>query len=113
MPHLIVQERPAKALAARLEGVLAVDEATNHVVVLSGDSLVEVAWPPECSLVSHDGSLAVVDSAGRTVAEVGRTVVLGGGHAGPERAKAVSPTGKARVFAVAGELGLPTRTERT
>ncbi|HWD82339.1 MAG TPA: hypothetical protein VG497_25745 [Kribbella sp.] len=110
LPRLILQERPAKNLAARLEGTLTVDEVSNCVGVMSGGRLVEVAWPPGCTVVRRDASVAVLDGSGRTVGVLGAVVVLGGGHAGPERAKATSPTGRARVFAVAGEWGLPTGT---
>lgn len=89
-------------MAARLEGILAVDEASNYVGVLKGDHLVEIAWPPGCTVVRRPSSIAVLDANGRTIGELGAVVVLGGGHAGPERAHAVSPTGKPRMFAVHG-----------
>ncbi|TCC05750.1 hypothetical protein [Kribbella soli] len=107
-PYLTVQERPARNMAARLEGVLTVDEPTNCVVVRKSDHLVEVAWPPGCSVVSRDGSVAVLDADGRTIAELGDTVVLGGGYIPPSAAHTTSRTGRARVFAVAGSFGLPT-----
>jgi hypothetical protein len=108
LPRLTIQERPAKNLAARLEGTLTVDEISNCVGVLSGDRLVEVAWPPGCTVAERGSSLVVLDGDDRTVGGIGSVVALGGGHAGPERAHAISPTGKARVFAVAGAHGLPT-----
>ncbi|MGZ0147007.1 hypothetical protein ACXJJ3_08035 [Kribbella sp. WER1] len=104
LPRLTLQERPAKNLAARLEGVLAV--ASNYIGVQTGDHFVEVAWPPGCTVVRYGPSFAVLDSDGWVVGKVGAVVVLGGGSAGPERAHAVSPTGRARMFAVAGASGL-------
>jgi hypothetical protein len=106
-PHLTVQERPARNMAARLEGTLAVDEATNCVVVLIGDWRVEVAWPPGCSVVVHGDSAAVLDGDGRTIGELGATVVLGGGYISAEAAHTTSRTGSVKVFAVAGSWGLP------
>jgi hypothetical protein len=103
LPHLTVQERPAKQLAARLEGVLAVDEATNCIVVVKSH-VVEPAWPPGCSVAVRDGSLVVLDGAGHTIAEVGATVVLGGGFMSPERAHTTSHTGRKGVFAVGGGM---------
>ncbi|WP_410788119.1 hypothetical protein [Kribbella sp. C-35] len=108
MPYLPVQERPAKNLAARLEGTLSLDDATNCIVVLKADRLIEVAWPPGCSVVARDGSFAVLDPDGRTVAELGSTVVLGGGYVPPAAAHITSRTGSARVFAVGGSWGLLT-----
>ncbi|GAA1605368.1 MULTISPECIES: hypothetical protein [Kribbella] len=107
LPHLTLQQRPAKNLAARLEGTLVVDDASNYLGVLSGDHLVEVAWPPGCAVAERGSSLVVLDGDGRSVGEVGAVIVLGGGYAGPERAHAVSPTGRGRIFAVAGACGLP------
>ncbi|WP_427895154.1 hypothetical protein ACQHIV_16265 [Kribbella sp. GL6] len=104
LPRLTLQERPAKNLAARLEGILTV--SSNYVGVQKGDHFVEVAWPPGCTVVEYGASFAVLDSDGWVVGKVGAVVVLGGGFAGPERAKAVSPTGKPGIFAVAGVRGL-------
>jgi hypothetical protein len=107
-PHLTVQERPARNMAARLEGTLAVDESTNCVVVLKAGRRIEVAWPPGCSVVVRGDSAAVLDGDGRTVGELGATVVLGGGYVPAAVAHTTSRTGSARVFAVGGSWGLPT-----
>jgi hypothetical protein len=45
-PALTVQQRPAKNMAARLEGVLVVDEAANCLVVHKAGRHIDVAWPP-------------------------------------------------------------------
>jgi hypothetical protein len=107
-PYLTVQERPAKNLAARLEGTLTVDDTTKCIVVLSADRLIEVAWPPGCSVVARGDSFAVVDADGRTIGELGDTVILGGGYVLPSAAHTTSRTGSTRVFAVGGRYGLPT-----
>ncbi|WP_327633581.1 hypothetical protein OHB24_26700 [Kribbella sp. NBC_00482] len=106
-PYLTVQERPARNMAARLEGTLSLDETTNCIVVLKGDGLVEVAWPPGCSVVTRGDSFALLDADGRTIAALGDTVVLGGGYVLPSVAHTTSRTGSARVFAVGGRYGLP------
>ena len=108
LPYLPVQQRPAKSLAARREGILAVDEATNCIVLFLVDtSMIEVAWPPGCSVGLRDGVPAVLDPDGATIGRLGDNVVLGGGHMSPEAAHTTSRTGSARVFAVAGRYGLP------
>ncbi|MFD7158101.1 hypothetical protein ACFV9C_26115 [Kribbella sp. NPDC059898] len=104
LPQLTLQERPAKNLAARLEGTLTV--VSNYIGVQTGDHFVEVAWPPGCTVVAYGASFAVLDADGWVVGKVGAVVVLGGGSIGPESAHAVSPTGRARIFAVAGAQGL-------
>ncbi|HET6740819.1 MAG TPA: hypothetical protein VFH76_17865 [Kribbella sp.] len=100
LPHLTVQKRPAKRMAARLEGRLAVDEATNCIVVAKSH-LVEPVWPPGFSIAVRDEALAVLDRDGNTVAEVGETIALCGGFVSAERAHASSRMGHGRVFAVA------------
>lgn len=87
-------------MAARLEGRLAVDEATNCIVI-EKSHLVEPVWPPGFSIAVRDGSLAVLDRDGNTVAEVGETIALCGGCISAERAHISSRTGRERVFAVA------------
>src|SRR5436305_1929675 len=61
---------------------------------------------PPAPVNAYGASFAVLDGDGWVVGKVGAVVVLGGGSAGPERAHAVSPTGRARIFAVAGAHGL-------
>jgi hypothetical protein len=100
-PRLTVQQRPAKQMAARLEGVLAVDEAANCLVVEKGGRRIDVAWPPGFSVEVRDASLVLVDASGQTVAKLGDTVVLGGGYISPLAAHATSCTGSASVFAAA------------
>ncbi|TDO69527.1 hypothetical protein EV651_101571 [Kribbella sp. VKM Ac-2571] len=107
-PYLTVQERPARNMAARLGGTLAVDGATNCIVVLKADQPIEVAWPPGCSVAPRGVSFAVLDPDGRTIAELGDTVMLGGGYVLPPVAHTTSRTGSTMVFAVAGRHGLPT-----
>ncbi|NIK61083.1 hypothetical protein [Kribbella shirazensis] len=98
-PGLTVQLRPAKSLAARLEGDLVVDEAANCLVVRKAGRHIDVAWPPGFSVAVRDGSIVLIDSSGQMVAELGDTVVLGGGHVSPSAAHATSCTGSERVFA--------------
>jgi hypothetical protein len=81
-PGLSVQRRSAKRMAARLEGVLVVDEGANCLVVDKGGRHIDVAWPPGFSADARDGS-----------------VVLGGGYVAPSAAHANSCTGSERVFA--------------
>ncbi|RZT26998.1 hypothetical protein EV649_0747 [Kribbella sp. VKM Ac-2569] len=84
-----------------------VDERTNCVVVRKSDYLIEVAWPPGCSVVARGVSFAVLDADGRTIAALGDTVVLGGGYVLPSAAHTTSRTGSTKVFAVGGGYGLP------
>ncbi|TCC38387.1 hypothetical protein [Kribbella speibonae] len=108
LPHLTVQQRPAKNMAARREGLLAVDETTNCVVLLDNNRMIEIAWPPGCAMGVRDGVPAVLDPNGELVGRLGDNVVLGGGHVSPEAAHVTSRTGRTRVFAIAGTRGLPT-----
>jgi hypothetical protein len=108
LPYLTVQQRPARNLAARREGILAVDEATNCVVVLEYGHRFEVAWPPGCSMGVRDGVPAILGPDGEVIAKLGDPVVLGGGFVAPDVAHVTSRTGSARVFAIAGRFGLPT-----
>ena len=98
-PRLTVQQRPAKRLAARLEGTLAVDEASNCLAVHTAGRDVDVAWPPGYSTAVRDASIVLVDDSGQAVAKLGDTVVLGGGYVPPSAAHATSCLGRDRVFA--------------
>jgi hypothetical protein len=98
-PRLTVQQRPAKQMAARLEGVLAVDEASNCLVVEKAGRHIDVAWPPGFSVAVRNASIVLADAAGQTVAKLGDTVVLGGGYVSASAAHATSCTGRERVFA--------------
>ena len=86
-------------MAARLEGILGVEEATNCLVVHKAGGHIDVAWPPGFSAAVRDGSIVLIDTSGQTVAKLGDTVVLGGGYVPPSVAHATSCTGSERVFA--------------
>jgi hypothetical protein len=98
-PRLTVQQRPAKNMAARLEGNLVVDETANCLVVHKSGRYIDVAWPPGFSTTVRDGSIALLDASGQIAAKLGDTVVLGGGYVAPSAAHATSCTGSERVFA--------------
>jgi len=98
-PGLTVQQRPAKRMAARLEGMLVVDEAANCLVVDKAGRHVDVAWPPGFSAAVRDESIVLIDPSGQTFAKLGDTVVLGGGYIPPSAAHATSCTASKRVFA--------------
>ena len=98
-PGLTVQRRPAKRMAARLEGILGVDVAANCLVVHNGGRRIDVAWPPGFSAAVRDGSIVLIDPSGQTFAKLGDTVVLGGGYIPPSAAHATSCTASKRVFA--------------
>jgi hypothetical protein len=98
-PRLTVQRRPAKTMAARLEGILGVDEAADCLVVHDAGRHIDVAWPPGFSAAVRDGSIVLIDASGQTIAKLGDTVVLGGGYVPPSAAHATSCTGSERVFA--------------
>jgi hypothetical protein len=75
-PYLTVQERPARNMAARLEGTLTVDDTTNCIVVRKADWLIEVAWPPGCSVVARgDSFLRTPDLTRRRVVVIGWGVI--------------------------------------
>ncbi|MGW6276601.1 hypothetical protein [Kribbella sp. NPDC055071] len=99
LPLLTVQERPAKRLAARLEGLLVLDEAANCLVVQKAGRRVDVAWPPGFSVAGRNGSIMLADATGQVVANLGEVVVLGGGYVAASTAHAISCTGSERVFA--------------
>ena len=98
-PGLTVQQRPAKRMAARLEGMLVVDEAANCLVVDKAGRHIDVAWPPGFSAAVRGGSIVLIDTSGQPVAKLGDTVVLGGGYIPPSAAHATSCTASKRVFA--------------
>lgn len=100
-PRLTVQQRPAKQMAARLEGVLVVDETANCLVVEKAGRRIDVAWPPGFSVAVRHASIVLSDASGQTVAKLGDTVVVGGGYVSPLAAHATSCTASERVFAAA------------
>ncbi|WP_350277588.1 hypothetical protein [Kribbella sp. HUAS MG21] len=98
-PGLTVQERPAKGLAARLEGILVVDESSQCLVVRKAGRHIDVAWPPGFAAAVREGTIVLIDASEQTVAKLGDTIVVGGGYVAPSAAHATSCTGSARVFA--------------
>jgi hypothetical protein len=100
-PGLTVQLGPVRNMAARLQGTLTVDETAHCLVVDKAGRHIDVAWPPGSSVAIRDGSIALIDASGQTVAKLGDTVTLAGGYVPPSAAHTTSCTGSERIFAVA------------
>ncbi|MFI7066041.1 hypothetical protein ACIBL3_33930 [Kribbella sp. NPDC050124] len=101
LPQLTVQQSPARNMAARLPGILALNEAANCLVVDKNGRHIDVAWPPGWSVALRDGSIALIDATGQTFAKLGDTVSLGGGYILASVAHTTSCLGTEKVWAVA------------
>lgn len=94
------------AFQAQLQGILAVDAATNCLVLDSYGRSIDVAWPEGWRLVASDGSVALVTAAGETVARIGDAVAVGGGAFSAGEVDCNSCTHSERVFIASGSLRL-------
>ena len=74
-----------------LEGTLTQWGACLYVWVEDLDRLILAIWPQGFSYDYADGNLAVLDSEGRDVAEVGSRVSLGGGMLGESEGTRLPP----------------------
>lgn len=101
LPRLTVQQSRVRNMAARLPGILVLDETANCLAVAKNGRHIDVAWPPGWSVALRDGSIAIVDADGQTFAKLGDTVSLGGGYVSAAAAHTTSCLGTERVFAVA------------
>ncbi len=92
---------------AQLQGTLAVDAATNCLVVAHATGrLVDVAWPSGWSVAIRDGSVVLLNAVGETMGGVGDAVAVGGGFIPPDKANCVACTKSSMVFAASGEMRL-------
>jgi hypothetical protein len=118
LPGLTVQRTVSYwHMQARLTGTLAVDAATNCLVLRAPgdyidelgsvtfiDKRIDVAWPFGWTVAVRDNRTALVDAIGQTVAQVGDEVSVGGGSVATADADVISScTGQDDVF-VASEL---------
>jgi hypothetical protein len=115
LPGLTLQrETLTFAMQAQLIGTLTIDPATNCLVlrisvsnlvdgmIVTGDELVDVAWPLGWSVALRDGKPALLDMAGQAVGHPGDEVSVGGGSVATAKANVTSCTGQPHVFVASG-----------
>ena len=121
LPGLTVQRTISYwHMQARLTGTLAVDPATNCLVLRAPggyidelgsitfiDKLIDVAWPFGWTVGVRDNRTALIDATGQTAAHLGDELILGGGSIATTDADVTSScTGQDSVF-VASVLSRP------
>lgn len=100
VPRLTVQQGAVGRMEARLQGILALDEATNCLVIQKAGRNVEVAWPRGWTVTIRDGSVALIEASGHLVARLGDKLSISGGYVPPARVNTTSCTGSEKVFVV-------------
>lgn len=108
VPGLTVQRQALDfAMQSLLMGILAVDRSTNCLVVRTGNTLVDVAWPLGWSVAIRDGEIALIDAEGQTARWLGDEVWVEGGSVAADQANVVSCTGRKQVFVASGRFSGP------
>ena len=103
LPGLTVQRRdPLFAMQSRLTGTLQINFSTNCLVVRTGATSIDVAWPPGWTVAIRDGDVVLVDADGHTAGRVGDEVAVGGGSIDAATADVVPCTGRTEVFVASG-----------
>jgi RNase P/RNase MRP subunit p29 len=106
LPKSTVQRSLVGRMEARLQGILAVDETTNCLVIQKAGRHIDVAWPRGWTVAIRDRSIALLDASGQSVARLGDAVSITGGYVPSSAADTTSCTGSEKVFAVSS-LRLP------
>ena len=82
-----VQDSSESKMEALLEGTLIEQGRCLYVSAQDPERLILPIWPDGFSYEDADGSISVLDAEGKTIAEVGSPVSMGGGiSGGPEDA---------------------------
>jgi hypothetical protein len=103
VPGLTVQRRTLEfAMQSRQTGTLEIDTATNCLVVRSGATLIDVAWPLGWSVAIRAAEVALIDAAGQTAGLLGDEVAVGGGSVSVASTDVVTCTGRDQVFLASG-----------
>jgi hypothetical protein len=108
VPGLTVQRQaPDFAMQSQLIGTLEIDPSTNCLVVHTGNTLIDVAWPLGWNVAIRGGEIALIDAAGQTVRRLGDEVLAEGGSIDADQANVVSCTGRKQVFVASGRFSGP------
>lgn len=108
VPGLTVQRQALDFfMQAQLIGTLEIDPSTNCLVVRTGNTVVDVAWPLGWSVAIRDDEIALIDAAGQTARRLGDEVRAEGGSVDAYRANVVSCTGAKQVFVASGRFSGP------
>jgi hypothetical protein len=103
VPGLTVQRQALDfGMQSQLMGTLEIDHPTNCLVVLMGNTVIDVAWPLGWSVAIRDGEIALIDASGQTVGRLGDEVWVGGGSVDVDQANVVTCTGRRQVFVASG-----------
>jgi hypothetical protein len=117
VPGLTVQRRALDfAMQSQLMGTLAIDPATNCLVLRTrmgtadGTHIlvdIDVAWPLDWSVAIRGGEIALIDADGQTARRLGDEVWLEGGSIDSDQANVVSCTGHKQIFVASGRFTGP------
>ncbi|WP_406054492.1 hypothetical protein [Kribbella sp. NBC_00889] len=92
------------AMQSQQMGILEIDPSTNCLVLRSGNTFLDVAWPLGWSVAIRGGEIALIDAAGQTTRRLGDEVWIEGGSIDADQANVVPCTGRKQVFVASGRF---------